>query len=435
MTRVIISLLGTTCLGLCLCHGAAGQEEFKDDPEAHALYDKMKKTLREASSLYFESDCRQKGRDPSGQEYSWHATHRIWLKKPNQFRVEATLFGSDAVSGVLVGDGEQMWIYWPGGKPRLAFEHSGELAEEYEKHRLTFYMNKPGSVHSIWHQIPWLGYGMAQPVLQPSSFHGYPLSFEVYLDGVRHSGTEAVGGEQCDVIEVSFMNHQRSWYLWLSRKDHLPRKLKEVTRVAHDVVKNEVWSNVAVGAEISDDKFAWSPPEGWKEWSMPPRDVSLLKPGTQAPDFTLASVDGRTIRLSDFRGSFVWLFKWRVGCPTCRAEIPEVQNLYAKYRNQGLVVLGVNTADAKETVTEMLEQNGVEFPNVLDTSPEAVQAMQKYETLGNNAVPMTYVIDREGKIMDAWYGGYQEKREAAIKKLQRKMKAKRDITDIDAGEK
>ena len=95
-----------------------------------------------------------------------------------------------------------------------------------------------------------------------------------------------------------------------------------------------------------------------------------------------------------------------------------LQELYATYRSQGLVVLGINTADAKEVVAELLEQNGVEFPNVLATSPEAWKAMMKYETLrGRSAVPMTYLIDREGKVMDAWYGYDNKKTEEAIKKL------------------
>ncbi|GAG97745.1 unnamed protein product, partial [marine sediment metagenome] len=75
----------------------------------------------------------------------------------------------------------------------------------------------------------------------------------------------------------------------------------------------EVWSNVAVNAEIPLDKLAWSPPEDWREWKMPPIEAGLLKPGKQAPDFAMASLDGGTIRLSDYRGSYVWMFKWRVG--------------------------------------------------------------------------------------------------------------------------
>lgn len=96
-----------------------------------------------------------------------------------------------------------------------------------------------------------------------------------------------------------------------------------------------------------------------------------------------------------------------------------LQELYAKYRNQGLVVLGVNTSDAIDIATDLLERDGVDFPNVLDSSPEAGQAIRKYETLsGYSAVPMTYVIDREGKVIDAWYADKQGKAEKVLRGLE-----------------
>lgn len=95
-----------------------------------------------------------------------------------------------------------------------------------------------------------------------------------------------------------------------------------------------------------------------------------------------------------------------------------LQDLYAKHRNEGLVVVGINPADTKQIATGLLEQDGVEFPNVLDSSMDANRAMMKYETLtGMSAVPMTYLIDRQGLVMDAWYGFDKKKREAAIKRL------------------
>jgi outer membrane lipoprotein-sorting protein len=272
----------------------------------------MIKAMREATSLYYECDYRV-GVDDVGWQ---RATYRVWLKKPNHFRLEASRFGSDVVNGVVIGDGSHMWIYWPGGKPRREWEHSGAAAQEYETHRTTFYIKKrtPLGGHSIGHQTGKLGAGMGMTILDPSTFHGYTDSLQPYIDAVRRSGTESVGGEPCDVIEVSLMNHQRSWHLWLSRKDHLPRKLKEVVRLSEvAVVCHERWSDVAVNAEISDDKVAWSPPPGWREWKEPPKEARLLKAGTQAPDFELASIDGTPIRLSDYRGSFVWMNKWRAG--------------------------------------------------------------------------------------------------------------------------
>jgi hypothetical protein len=70
---------------------------------------------------------------------------------------------------------------------------------------------------------------------------------------------------------------------------------------------------VTVNAEIPNDRFAWSAPAGWKEWREPPIEEGLLKPGTPAPDFDLAGLDGSRIKLSNFRGRIVWLNKWRCG--------------------------------------------------------------------------------------------------------------------------
>jgi hypothetical protein len=132
----------------------SAQDEFKGDTEGRALYDTMVTTMHDARSLYLESEYQW---ESQGKELG-HATYRIWLKKPNQFRMEASKFGSDT-GGVLVGDGENLWIYWPEGKPRYGWEESGEYAKQYEKTRLTSYMKRPTpqGKHSIAHRAPYLG--------------------------------------------------------------------------------------------------------------------------------------------------------------------------------------------------------------------------------------------------------------------------------------
>ncbi len=64
-----------------------------------------------------------------------------------------------------------------------------------------------------------------------------------------------------------------------------------------------------------------------------------------------------------------------------------------------------------------MKENKVTFPNVLDPSQKAWEVTSKYETLGMSAVPMTYVIDREGKVVDAWYGFGENRIDEALKKL------------------
>jgi peroxiredoxin len=102
-----------------------------------------------------------------------------------------------------------------------------------------------------------------------------------------------------------------------------------------------------------------------------------------------------------------------------------LQELYAKYADKGLVVLGVNTADDKKYVVEMLAKDHVDFPNILDASDDANKAMDQYDTVGGcSAVPMTCVINRDGKVVDVWYGFDKGRTKKAVKKLNLKADEK-----------
>ena len=274
---------------------AAVIDTFKDEPEAHALFEKMIETMRNAESLYYKGDC-------------GNCTYTIWMKKPNYFRVE-TVNSQGVECGTLVGDGDHLWIYWPEGI-------SPAWNEGYEDYTgAEVYMKKATHVgrHSIGHEVGWLRAGMGMTIIDPSTFHGYTDSLQPYLDGAKSWYTESIEGHECDVIEVSFMKRQRIWYIWLSKQDHLPRKLKEVVRVARPLVGYEYWSDVKINTEIPDEKFVWEPPAGWVQWTPPEPDLQLLKPGTEAPDFELLLADETKARLSDYRGKIVWFYMWRVG--------------------------------------------------------------------------------------------------------------------------
>ncbi len=308
---VCLTAVGAMLGWLSLCFASAEKEQssdttFQDEPVAHALYDKMIETMRKAQSLSYESDYSFGREGTKGRQ----CTYTIWMKKPNYFRVE-TVSKKGEKGGILIGDGDYLWIYWPNGRPRWNFE---EL-ETHQKTSSEVYMKKrtPIGEHSIGHEVVYLGAGMSMPIIDPSTFHGYTDSLQRYIDGVRGLGTEKVGDEECDVIEVSIMKHQRSWYLWLSKNDHLPRKLKQRIRVSYDIITNEAWSKVTLNGEIPTQKFAWTPPDGWKEWRKPSSQQRLLKAGQQAPDFELLSVDGGKIKLSAYRDKVAWLYIWRAG--------------------------------------------------------------------------------------------------------------------------
>lgn len=310
----LAGILSVTVLGQCMhAFGHPAQQvkgakaAFVDDPNARALYDKMIETMRSAKSLSYTSAYKWESSKsgPIGQ-----CTYKAWLQKPNHFRIETTRRDGQK-GGTLIGDGNHLWIFWDGKRPHF----SSEQYEDYRKTCSNVYMKErtPLARHSIGHKTGLLGAGMSMPVLDPSTFHGYTDSLQKYIDGFRCMGQETIADELCDVIEVSIMKGQRSWYLWLARSDHLPRKLKQVVRVSYDIIMYEHWSDIVLDASVPAEHFVWQPPEGWKQWCLPGPEERLLKPGQEAPGFTFALVDGKTFKLSDHRGKIVWLYIWRAG--------------------------------------------------------------------------------------------------------------------------
>ena len=68
----------------------------------------------------------------------------------------------------------------------------------------------------------------------------------------------------------------------------------------------------------------------------------LLKKGEQVPDFKLRSPDGKSLKLSDFKGKYVVLDFWASWCPDCRKDIPEIQRMYNNFHGKGVEFVGVS---------------------------------------------------------------------------------------------
>ena len=92
--------------------------------------------------------------------------------------------------------------------------------------------------------------------------------------------------------------------------------------------------------------------------------------------------------------------------------------MYERYKDKDLVLLGLNCSDQKPGAVQFLRANGVTFPNILDTSEAARKVVYtQYQTLGMSAVPLEYIIDRDGNIAAGWYGGGGNIAEKTIAKL------------------
>jgi len=115
--------------------------------------------------------------------------------------------------------------------------------------------------------------------------------------------------------------------------------------------------------------------------------------GLFPPDFTLTNaLTGEQITLSDYRGEAVLIFFWATWCPYCKAEIPDLQELYAQYAEEGLVVLAVDSGETSSTVAGFGSASGLSFPLLVDAD-QTVTAAYKVDTL-----PRHIFISRYGRI-------------------------------------
>jgi thiol-disulfide isomerase/thioredoxin len=88
-------------------------------------------------------------------------------------------------------------------------------------------------------------------------------------------------------------------------------------------------------------------------------------------DFTGVTDTGETLTASDYRGSVVVLNFWYAGCPPCRAEAPDLQELNEAYAGQKVAFIGVNVRDQASTALSFSEEFGITYPSILDTEDKS----------------------------------------------------------------
>jgi len=121
--------------------------------------------------------------------------------------------------------------------------------------------------------------------------------------------------------------------------------------------------------------------------------------GSPAPDFELTSLEGKQVKLSDFRGQAVLLNFWATWCAPCKIEMPWFVELQQQYGPKGLAVVGVAMDDAsKDDIAKFAKDMGVNYPILL--GKEAVGEMYG----GVQFLPTTFYIDRKGRVVERVFG-------------------------------
>ena len=135
-----------------------------------------------------------------------------------------------------------------------------------------------------------------------------------------------------------------------------------------------------------------------------------------APNFTLKSMNGKNLKLSEMTGNVVLINFWASWCGPCREEMPLLNALHKKYAPLGFTVLGVNVEEQLDGARGFLSNVPVDFPILLDNENKV---SKQYKVV---AMPTTVVVDRDGNMRylhEGYKPGDEKKYQKMVKKLVR----------------
>lgn len=171
-------------------------------------------------------------------------------------------------------------------------------------------------------------------------------------------------------------------------------------------LKRVYWIAAGVLIGLAAGVVFWSGPESSNETAVSEEPAVVEEQSADqeqqysfaAPQFSLPDDSGQTVELASFHGQPVLLNFWASWCPPCKQEMVTFEDRYQRHRDEGFVVLAVNSDDSREVMQEFRVQNDISFHLLQDHENKVIQ---QYAV---SALPTTFFIDAEGNVVNRHIG-------------------------------
>lgn len=124
--------------------------------------------------------------------------------------------------------------------------------------------------------------------------------------------------------------------------------------------------------------------------------LKAVQVGETAPDFSIPSVDGKTIKLSDYRGKYLLIDFWASWCGPCREENPNVVKAYNKFKDKNFTILGISLDKDKQAWQGAIKQDGLIWDHASELKDFEGEVVRLYQI---EAIPSSFLLDPNGKII------------------------------------
>jgi thiol-disulfide isomerase/thioredoxin len=351
---------------------------FSQQPDARELLLQANDAIKKYSSYQIHSLSVIETRGGTNTRMQMPAV--ISVRRPDRMRIESQ---TDAAASTVVSDGSHTYVYFDQQKKYI--KRAATSSPESALGESSALKNLPDINKSI----------QSVEITGEKTMEIDDQQYECWVVAARYD-TIKVPGQQLTILDAV----QTSWIsktLGLTLQNSFTARLL-VGTLPEPVIMTQATTTMELklNADLPDSLFTFTPPPGAVEtadWTLP----GITKPdveGKAAPALKGAPVTKGKVVLLDF---------WTTWCGPCKRELPIMEKLHREFRSQGLVVLGVNVGEDKETVSQFLSTARISYPSLQLAEDDEV-----LKILAVNAYPTLILIDRTGKVANYDVGAKNE---------------------------